>query len=155
MPARNNVTRLLANRKIPHEVIELPAEKLSAVEVAARLGASPEVVYKTIVVARSRGRPLLVMVPATHEVNLKALAADLGEKKLRLPTQAEAERLTGLQAGGISALALRTKSFDICLDAHAQSLDEIHISAGQRGLQVRLPVVELVRLTGARWVTAA
>ena len=154
MPIRNNATRLLANRKIPYTVFELPPEKLSAQSAAELLGVPPASVYKTIVVKRLSGRALLVLVPATHALNLKSLAADLGEKKLQLPTQAQAEQLTGLKAGAISPLALLNRGFDVCLDKRARAMDEIYISAGQRGLEVRLAVDELIKLTGARWIIA-
>ncbi len=152
---KNNVTRLLDSRQIAYEAYELPgSDKRSAEETAALLGVPPEIVYKTIVIVRDKGKPILCMVPGTAEVNLKKLAAQLGEKKLHLPTQREAETLTGLQAGGISALALLNKGFQICLDRAAEQHATIHISGGERGLNVRLPVGDLVAVTGARWVEA-
>ncbi|MBM4422836.1 MAG: hypothetical protein FJ030_05520 [Chloroflexi bacterium] len=155
MTAKNNVTRFLDSRQIPYQVFELPAEKHSAEETAALLGVPPEIVYKTIVVGRERkGKPILCMVPATAEVNLKTLARSLGEKKLLLPTQREAESLTGLQAGGISPLALLNKGFQVCVDRSAEERERIHISGGQRGLNIRLAVKDLVAATGAIWVEA-
>ncbi|MDE2107357.1 MAG: hypothetical protein KGL39_59730, partial [Patescibacteria group bacterium] len=55
-----------------------------------------------------------------------------------------------LQAGGISPLALLNKGFQILLDESAARLPEIHISGGQRGLNIRLGVKDLLKLTGAR-----
>ena len=78
------------------------------------------------------------------------LAAFLGEKKVHLPTEREAEQLTGLQAGGISPLALLNRGFQVVLDASAREQAEIHVSGGQRGLNIRLPVDALIRLTNAR-----
>jgi Cys-tRNA(Pro)/Cys-tRNA(Cys) deacylase len=157
MPFRNNVTRLLDARKVAYEIFELPREKHSAEETAELLGVEPHLVYKTLVVLReAKGKkPMLVMAPAGREVNLKALAASLGEKKLRLASQREAETLTGLQVGGISALALLNRGFEICLDQSAQALAAIHISAGERGANLKLAVEDLRRLTGARLVDAA
>jgi Cys-tRNA(Pro)/Cys-tRNA(Cys) deacylase len=147
----NNVTRLLDQRKIPYAAFDLPEEKLGALESAQIMGVSPEVVYKTIVVTRKgRGKPILALVPGNREVDLKALAKFLGEKKVYLPTQHKAERLTGLEAGGISPLALLNRGFQVVLDLSAQDHDEIHVSGGQRGLNIRLPVIELVELTNAR-----
>jgi len=151
---RNNVTRLLDSRKIKYRAFELSSEKHSAEETAAMIGVETNLVYKTIVIKREKGKPILCMVPATSEVNLKKLAAALGEKKLHLPTQREAEELTGLQSGGISPLALLNKGFQICLDGSAQAHEEIHISGGQRGLNVRLGVKDLIALTNARIVEA-
>lgn len=154
MPFRNNVTRLLETRHIPFEVFELAPEKHSAEDTAALLGVPLELVYKTLVVLREAKakKPLLVMVPAGSELNLKVLAAALNEKKLWMATQAEAERLTQLQTGGISALALLNKGFEICLAQAAQAHTHIHISAGQRGANLRLRVQDLLALTRARLV---
>ncbi|MCU0486990.1 MAG: aminoacyl-tRNA deacylase [Anaerolineales bacterium] len=147
-----NLTRMLEAKKIPFQAYELPAEKLGAQETARLLGVPLELVYKTIVVLREgKGKPVLAVVPGTGEVDLKALAKALGEKKLHLPSEREAEQLTGLQAGGISPLALINKGFQVVIDSAAQSHAEIHVSGGQRGLNIRLPVKALAQLTNARF----
>lgn len=151
MPTVNNVTRFLDSRKVQYQAYETPAEKLGALETARILSIDPEMVFKTIVVTREKPKkPLLAIVPAPSSVELKLLAAALGEKKVHLPTEREAEQLTGLQAGGISPLALINKGFQVVLDASAQKFSEIHISGGQRGLNIKLPVADLVKLTNAR-----
>jgi Cys-tRNA(Pro)/Cys-tRNA(Cys) deacylase len=149
--ATNNVTRMLEAHKIPFTVYELPVEKLGALKTAALLGVPSNQVFKTIVVTREKpGKAVLAVIPGTTEVDLKALAACLGEKKMRLPTQREAEQLTGLQAGGISPLALINRGFQVVIDQSAETFEQIHISGGQRGLNIRLPVKALVDLTRAR-----
>jgi Cys-tRNA(Pro)/Cys-tRNA(Cys) deacylase len=148
----NNVTRLLDQNKIQYTPFELPQEKLGAAESAQYLGISPGMVYKTIVVTREgKGKPILAVVPGDREVDLKALASAVGEKKLHLPTEREAERLTGLQAGGISLLALIHRGFQVVIDNSAQVIMEIHISGGQRGLMIRLPASALAALTDAQF----
>jgi Cys-tRNA(Pro)/Cys-tRNA(Cys) deacylase len=159
MPVRNNVTRLLDARKIPYTAVEYdPARFHSAEEVAQLIGVPPEQVFKTIVVLREeRGkRPLLVIVPANREIDLKLLAAGLGEKRLRIAPLREAESLTKLQVGGISALALLNKGFDVYLDRSAERFTEegIFVSAGQRGLNVRLRPADLLALTAGLWAEA-
>jgi len=151
----NNVTRLLKARGIPFTVYETPAEKLGAIEVARFLNVEPKRVFKTIVVTRERKKSLLVVVPGDSEVDLKALASFLGEKKVHLPSEREAERLTGLQAGGISPLALIHKGFEVIIDLSAQDLGEIHISGGQRGVNVKLPAQALADLVKARFASVS
>lgn len=147
----NNLTRLLENHKIPFTAFDLPAEKLSAQETAEFLNVSLELIYKSIVVLRERiGKPVLAIVPGNCEVNLKAVAACVGEKKVRLASQCEAEQLSGLQVGGISPLEVINRGFLILLDQSAESHPQIHISGGQRGLNILLPVSALVELTHAR-----
>jgi Cys-tRNA(Pro)/Cys-tRNA(Cys) deacylase len=151
MPPVNNVTRLLDSRKVAYQAYETPAEKLGALETARLLNIDPAMVFKTIVVTREKPKkPLLAVVPGPANVDLKLLAAALGEKKVHLPTEREAEQLTGLQAGGISPLALINKGFQVVLDSSAQKFSEIHISGGQRGLNIKLPVDDLIKLTNAR-----
>jgi Cys-tRNA(Pro)/Cys-tRNA(Cys) deacylase len=154
MPFRNNVTRLLEARKVEYQLFEFPPEKHTAEETAAFLGVPEHMVYKTLVVLReARGRkPLLVMAPAGREVDLKTLASSLGEKKLKMAAQREAEALTGLQVGGISALALLNKGFEICLERTALDLAYVHVSAGQRGANLRLSAQDLREVTNARLV---
>jgi Cys-tRNA(Pro)/Cys-tRNA(Cys) deacylase len=147
----NNVTRFLDSKKVKYQAFDLPAEKLGAIESARLLDVPARQVFKTIVVIRTRpGKPILAVVPGDSEVDLKTLAAEAGEKKLQISTQAEAEKMTGLLTGGISPLALINKGFQVWLDQSARDFDEIHISGGQRGLNIRLPVDALVLLTGAR-----
>jgi Cys-tRNA(Pro)/Cys-tRNA(Cys) deacylase len=151
MAKPTNLTRLLDAQKIPYTAFELTPEKHSAVDTARLLNVPAEQVYKTIVVLREgKGKPVLAVVPGPREVDLKALAKAVDEKKLRLPSEREAEQITGLQAGGISPLALINKGFQVVLDASAQAQAEIHVSGGQRGLNIRLPVSALIKLTNAR-----
>ena len=150
MPPTNNVTRFLESKRVTFTAYELPPEKLGAIETARRLNVPAEQVFKTIVARREKaGKPILAVIPGNRELDLKALAYALGEKKLHLPTQREAEAMTGLQAGGISPLALLNRGFQMALDETAQLFDEIHISGGQRGLNIRLPVSDLVGLVNA------
>ena len=158
MPTVNNVTRFLDSRKVAYTAFETPTEKLGALETAQFLNVLPATVFKTIVVTRDKRsspvdkprKPILAVIPGPNTVDLKLLAACLGEKKVHLPTEREAEQLTGLRAGGISPLALINKGFQVVVDSAAQDYPEIHVSGGQRGLNIRLPVADLIKLTNAR-----
>ncbi|MDI6768719.1 MAG: YbaK/EbsC family protein [Anaerolineales bacterium] len=148
----NNLTRLLDSHKIPYTAFELPNEKLGATETARLLGVPAGTVYKTIVVTRQKpGKPILAVIPGPHRLDLKLLAIALNEKKLTLPSEREAEKLTSLQAGGISPLALLNKGFQVVIDVSAQNQAEVHVSGGQRGLNIRLPIASLAGLTRARF----
>ena len=151
---RTNSMRLLDANKVVYEVVTFSPDLHSAVEVAHVVGVATDMVYKTLVVQRPRGKPLLVMVAGNKQIDLHTLAASVGEKKLTMASHRDAEAITGLQVGGISALALLNRGFDICLDRAARDLERISVSAGQRGINLRLAVSDLVRVTGARWVDA-
>lgn len=143
--------RILDHRKIAHTVFRFDDGIRSADGVSAETGISPDLVYKTLVVEdeSSSSRPLLVMVPASKQLDLRVLAGGLGTKKLRMASQRDAERLTGLQVGGISALALLGKSFRVVIDEAALLHDQILVSAGVRGWDVALAVADLIAVTGA------
>ena len=150
MAITNNVTRFLDARKVKFTAYELPPEKLGAVEAAQYLGVAEDQVFKTIVTTREKGKPVLAVVPGPRVVDLKMLASFLGEKKMSLPTEREAEALTGLQAGGISPLALINKGFQVVIDSAAQGFEEIYVSGGQRGLDIQLGVGDLIKLVNAK-----
>ncbi len=150
MTVTNNVTRFLDARKVKYATHDLPPEKLGAVEAAQLMGVPAEQVFKTIVTTREKGKPILAVTPGPRVVDLKLLASFLGEKKMSLPSEREAEALTGLQAGGISPLALINKGFQVVIDSAAQEFEQIYISGGQRGLDIQLGVADLVKLTNAK-----
>ena len=156
-PPKPLAIRILEQRRIPHEVFRFDDAIRSAQEVARVTGIPPEQVLKTLVVEHDppKGKPYLVMVPSNLELDLKKLAAGLGLKKLRMATHRDAERYTGLQVGGISALALYGKGFQFLIEETAMLFDEVLVSAGQRGFDVRISVADLLTLTSATAVVGA
>ena len=147
--------RVLDGKKVPYEVLTFSPGVHSADGVAQALGLPTEEVLKTLVVVRPLGKPLLVMVPSDRELDLKRLAHAVGEKKLSMASYKEAEALTGLQVGGISALALINRGFDVYIDRAATELSHILVSAGCRGVNLMLSVEDLIRITKARVIEAA
>ncbi len=151
---KTNAMRLLDAHRIAYQVHAFSPDLHSAPEIAAALGVPPEIVFKTLVVLRSGGKPLLVMVPGDRELDLRRLAEAVGAKKVRMASHRQAEEMTGLQVGGISALALLHHGFEILLDRTALDRPHLLVSAGKRGLNLRLAPRDLVRVTGARTVEA-
>ena len=148
---KNNVTRLLSSRKIPFTAYDLPKKKVGALETASILDVDPNIVFKTIVIKQpDRRKPILAVIPSTAEADLKLIAALYKVKKVTIPTQREAESITRLQAGGISPLALLNLGFEVVLDISALEHEHIHISGGQIGLNIKLPVTALIDLTQSK-----
>lgn len=152
--SKTNAMRALDAHKIAYSTF-LYAETIhSADEVAALLGVPAGQVYKTLVVLADDGRHLLVMVPGDRELDLRVLARSVGAKSTHMALQREAERLTGLKVGGISPLALLDKRFEVYLDATAADLEELYLNGGQRGINLKLRVSDLLAITGARVIAA-
>jgi Cys-tRNA(Pro)/Cys-tRNA(Cys) deacylase len=154
MAQKLNSMRLLEQHGVPYEALEYPADIHDAEEVAEALGMPYYAVYKTLVVQAvddpQHKKPFLAMIASENRLDLKRMAAAAGTKKVRMAAHKDAEQLTGLKVGGISALALTHKGWTVFLDQTAADLDHIIISAGQRGLQVRVPVVPLMNLLRIR-----
>lgn len=152
MAQRLNAARLLHQRRIPFTLLRYDADRFhDAEEVAQMLGLPPATVYKTLVLeAAAGGKPLLALIAADRALDLKRLAQLAGQRKLRLAARERAEQLTGMQIGGISALALIHRNWPVWLDETAGEHEALHLSAGERGQQLRLPTAALIRLTRAR-----
>jgi len=150
MADKNNTMRMLDARGAPYEIYTFPPETHSAEGVAQVVGLPASQVYKTLVVVRQQGKPLLVMIAGDQELDLKRLATAVGEKKLHMASYKEAESLTGLEVGGISALALLNQGFDVYIDQAATQLQRVLVSAGHRGINLGMTVEDLIRVTKAR-----
>jgi Cys-tRNA(Pro)/Cys-tRNA(Cys) deacylase len=149
--------RLLDRRGIAYVEIVFPETIHDASGVAEFAGLPPGEVFKTLVVLSlpPEAKPGLILEPADATLDLKRAAQAMGVKRLEMAGHAQAEQLTGLKIGGISALALTHKRWPVFLDRRADLLETIIVSAGQRGRNVRLRVVDFIDVTGARWIEAA
>ena len=144
--------KLLDGKKVSYKAYSYPDNLRDAEEVAKAIDFPVQQVFKTLVVSRPKpGKNILAMVPSNRQLDLKKLAKAVGEKKIKMASQRDAEALTGLQVGGISALALVNRGFDVYLDQSADSLKEIVVSSGERGQQIELAVSDLISVTRARY----
>lgn len=150
-PKKLNSMRLLEANNIPYEVLEYDSSIRDAELVAEALGIPEFMVYKTLMVySVATDLPMIVIIASENQLDLKKIATAAGEKKVKMMKHADAEKATKLQVGGISALMLMDKSWQVYIDAPATKLQHIVISAGQRGLQLRIPVTPLLSLLRAR-----
>ncbi len=151
---KTQAMRLLDSKGISYEVLTYPDSEKDAERIANILNLSPAQVFKTLVVVRPQSKPLLIMIPADKKLDLNKVAKAVGEKKVKMASYQEAEKLTGLQVGGISALALINQRFLPYLDRRALEKDKIFVSAGKRGYQIGLKPGDLLSLTNARVIDA-
>lgn len=143
-------TALLTKQKVKHTLHTYdvsPDSPNYGALVADAIGADPARVFKTLV-TEVDGALTVAVVPVTGEIDLKALAAAAGGKKAAMADRDLAEKTTGYVRGGISPLGQR-KRLPTVIDQSALDDDLIYVSAGKRGLQLRLAPADLVRLTSA------
>ncbi|HKM85207.1 MAG TPA: Cys-tRNA(Pro) deacylase [Terriglobales bacterium] len=150
--SKTNAVRLLDQLGIEYELraYEVNPDDLAAETVAAKIGLPPEQVFKTLVARgdRSQDRNGIVMavVPGDQELNLKALAAAAGERKIQLVPVKELQALTGYIRGGVTALAAK-RDFPVYVDETIELFDVVSISAGVRGLQILIAPADYLRAT--------
>jgi Cys-tRNA(Pro)/Cys-tRNA(Cys) deacylase len=145
---KTNAARLLDQMKIHYELREYDVDPndLAAETVAAKIGLPPEQVFKTLVARGDRNGVCMAVIPGDQELNLKALAAVAGEKKIDLVPVKELQSLTGYIRGGVTALAAK-RDFPVYVDETVELFDTVSISAGVRGLQIVLSPSDYLRAT--------
>ncbi len=149
---KTNVARLLDAAKVDYELIpyEVDESDLSAVHVAAQLGEDVERVFKTIVLHGEKSGYFVCVVPGEHEIDLKKAAKVSGNKKCELLPMKELLPVTGYIRGGCSPIGMK-KHFPTYVHRSAEAFDYIYVSAGQRGLQVKLAPGDLLREARAEY----
>ena len=148
MAHKTNAARLLDQIGIAYELheYEVDPDDLAAETVAAKIGLPPEQVFKTLVARGDRTGICMAVIPGNSELNLKALAAAAGDRKIQLTPVKELQSLTGYIRGGVTALASK-KDYPVYVDETIQLFDLISISAGVRGMQILLAPADYLRVT--------
>lgn len=147
---KTNAARLLDKLKIAYEIREYEVDEsdLGAGNVARKVGMPLEQVFKTLVARGDKTGILMAVVSGGAELDLKALAAVSGNKKVEMVHLNEVLPLTGYIRGGVSPLGAK-KNYPVYLDRTASAQPLISISAGQRGMQLLLRPEDLVKAAGA------
>jgi Cys-tRNA(Pro)/Cys-tRNA(Cys) deacylase len=147
---KTNAARLLDQMGVRYELreYEVDPEDLAAEAVAAKIGLPPGQLFKTLVAQGDRNGICMAVIPGDTELDLKALAAASGDRKIHLVPVKELQKLTGYIRGGVTALAAK-KTYPVYADKSIEHFDAISISAGARGLQILLAPVDYLRVAKA------
>ena len=142
---KTNVARLLDKAKVKYELIpyEVDENDLSAIHVAESLGENIEQVFKTLVLHGEKSGHFVCVIPGEHEVNLKKAAKVSGNKKCDLIPMKELLPLTGYIRGGCSPIGMK-KHFPTYIHESCQEFEHIYVSAGVRGLQIKIAPSDLI-----------
>jgi Cys-tRNA(Pro)/Cys-tRNA(Cys) deacylase len=146
MSAKTNAVRALDSLEIAYELreYEVDPEDLAAETVARKIGMPVEQVFKTLVAEGDRAGVCLAVIPGNHQLDLKALAKQTGDRKVDTVALKDVQPLTGYIRGGVTALACK-KDYPVYVDELAQLFDVISVSAGVRGQQILLRPEDYVR----------
>ena len=149
-PAKTNVARLLDRAKIQYELVPYTVDEnnLAATHIAEELNEDIRQVFKTSVLTAGPGKFFVCVVPGDAEIDLKKAAKVAGYKKVELIPMKELLPLTGYIRGGCSPVGMK-KPFPTFFHSTATDFPFIYVSAGVRGLQLRIAPGDLINYVGA------
>ncbi|MBE6300991.1 MAG: Cys-tRNA(Pro) deacylase [Parabacteroides distasonis] len=143
---KTNVARLLDKAKVAYQLVpyEVDENDLSAIHVAEQLGEDIAQVFKTLVLHGDRNGYFVCVIPGGDEVDLKKAAKVSGNKSCEMIPMKELLPLTGYIRGGCCPIGMK-KHFPTYFHYTAEQFDHIYVSAGQRGLQIKVAPTDLIR----------
>lgn len=148
---KTNVARLLDKAKVEYQLIPYTVDEnnLAATHVAEELGEDIATVFKTLVLHGDRTGYLVCVVPGDFEVDLKAASKVSGNKKVEMIPMKDLLAVTGYIRGGCSPIGMK-KRFPTYIHLSCLEHEAIYISAGVRGLQVRIAPDDLINYCTAQ-----
>ena len=147
---KTNVARVLDSKKIPYSLIPYTVDEnnLAAQHIAEELGENIEQVFKTLVLHGDKSGYFVCVVPGNCEVDLKKTARLSGNKKAEMIPMKELLPVTGYIRGGCSPVGMK-KPFPTWFHVTCWDFDYIYLSAGVRGLQIKVNAQNIVNLINA------
>ena len=147
---KTNAARLLDKAKIKYELVpyEVDENDLAAPHIATQLGEDIRQVFKTLVLKGDKTGYFVCVVPGDAEVDLKKAAKVSGNKKVDLIPMKELLPTTGYIRGGCSPVGMK-KVFPTYFHSTCMDFDYIYVSAGVRGLQLKIAPADLVKYVRA------
>lgn len=150
---KTNAVRILDSNKIPYtlHVYDVDEEDLSGETVASKINAPEDEVFKTLVAAGDKTGIIIFCIPVSAELNMRKAALASLNKRIELVKTKDLLNLTGYVRGGCSPVGMK-KKYSAFIDETAQIFDKIYVSAGIKGMQMRLSPNDLQNITDAVFV---
>lgn len=148
---KTNAMRILERMKISYEVLTYECEEFTdGLETADKLNLPRAQVYKTLVTTGKSKQHYVFVIPIEQEIDLKKAAKAVGEKSMEMLHLKELTPLTGYVRGGCTSIGMK-KQFPTVIDASAEALDTIYVSAGKLGAQLKLAPSDLLKAANAKY----
>jgi len=151
---KTNAARLLDKLGIQYELVpyNFDPDDLAAEHVAEELGEPIEQVYKTLVLRGDKTGLFVCVIAGNREVDLKLAAKASGNKKAEMLPLKELLPNTGYIRGGCTSIGMK-KHYPTYFSAEMADFDTVYVSAGQRGLQLKLSPLDLAKAADATFAT--
>ncbi len=147
---KTNAARILDRLKMDYELVayDVDPDDLSAIHLAETAGLPLEKIYKTLVLEGDRNGIFVCIIPGGKEIDLKKAAVVSSNKKAAMIKMKDLEPLTGYIRGGCSPLGMK-KNYPVFIDESAFIYPFLYISAGMRGLQIKINPEDLISAVNA------
>lgn len=148
---KTNAMRILDRLKISYEYTTYECDEFTdGVQVADKLGYPHELVYKTLVTIGKSGEYYVFVIPIEAEIDFKKAARTVKEKSLEMLHLKDLTKVTGYIRGGCTAIGMK-KQFPTVIQESAKELEQIHISGGRLGMQLKLSPFDLQKAANAEF----
>ena len=148
---KTNAMRILDRLKISYEYTTYECDEFTdGVQVADKLGYPHELVYKTLVTIGKSGGYYVFVIPIEAEIDFKKAARTVKEKSLEMLHLKDLTKVTGYIRGGCTAIGMK-KQFPTVIQESAKELEQIHISGGRLGMQLKLSPFDLQKAANAEF----
>ncbi len=150
---KTNAARLLDQAKIEYELIpyQVDQSNLAATHVAEQLGEDVAQVFKTLVLRGDRNGIFVCIIAGDKEVDLKRAAKVSGNKSAEMIAMKELLPTTGYIRGACSPIGMK-RHFATFIHPTCLAFDHIYISAGVRGMQIKINPQRLIEFVEAECV---
>ncbi|MDY5987621.1 Cys-tRNA(Pro) deacylase [Sporofaciens sp. SGI.106] len=146
---KTNAMRILERNKISYTYETYECDEFTdGIQVADMLGLDHRLVYKTLVTAGKSGGYYVFVIPIEEEIDFKKAAKAVGEKSLEMLHLKDLTKVTGYVRGGCTAIGMK-KQFPTVIQEDAKELDEMYVSGGKLGMQIKLAPLDLQKAAGA------
>ncbi|WP_426711431.1 Cys-tRNA(Pro) deacylase [Cetobacterium sp. SF1] len=143
---KTNAIRELDLAHINYELFSYPVDEndLSAINVAIKTGIDIVHIYKTLALLNEKKELIIACISGSDEIDLKKLAKISNSKKVELLPLNDLTKFTGYIRGGCSPIGIK-KKHQTFIDMNVLNRNYILISAGIRGLQIKINPTDLIK----------
>ena len=147
---KTNAMRILdkAGIEYTYQEYEYDENDLDGHHVAEYLGVPYEEVFKTLTCVSDKGEYLVFCISVDDEIDLKKAAVLAGVKRVDMIHVKDLLNVTGYIRGGCSPIGMK-KQYRTFIDEMIELVDSVCVSAGQRGVQLKLKPADHISFTNA------
>lgn len=148
---KTNAVRLVEQQRKPFTLMQydISDQLIDGVSVAKKTGQAIEIVFKTLVAETKDGEIFVFLIPVAANLDLKKAAKAANVKKIDLMPVQKLTKATGYVRGGCSPIGMK-KLYPTFIDCSAEQLEEVVVSAGKPGLQMKIQLHDLLSLINAK-----